>query len=90
MIYRVIDHYSNSGAHIQEYVLEHGEPPADFPRYRAVGIITVKHGNYDVPRNYVVDIDANDIIEAFEKAADALKEGEDEAIKMASEEMAEN
>lgn len=75
MIYHVIDHYNDDEdrLHVQEFVIDEGEPPEGFPRFKAVGTISIRLHNYDVPRKYFANIEADSLAEAFEKARAALE-----------------
>jgi len=90
MIYKIQDYYDIEGTHVREYQIIDGDPPDDFPKFVAVGGIEIEMaGMGSIPRRFSADIEADNVVEAFAKATEAIEKHAPEAVEQFKKEIAE-
>lgn len=81
MIYKIDNYYGDKGEHIRECVLIDGEKPEDFVRFSGIGRLLIETPMGNMPQEFNVPIEAESIIEAFEKFDKIMEEKAPEAVE---------
>lgn len=90
MIYTIKDYYDDKQQHVREYEVIEGEAPDNFPHYIAVGHIELEvAGMGTIPRSFGADINAENLVEAFEKVAETIEKEAPIAVEKFKKEIAE-